>query len=248
MYYCAPGNDPAKGHVMTVVETEGVWSVVLPEAGVHRRPQGVLRHQHQRQDRCRKWINAWIVPTSSLAANGGRFDFADAPDLDPEQQVPGPDDFHFKYFSGSLIGPNGFDWWEWHRQASESATRFTQCVEQTAPGQLTYTRDFPVDTNGDGIMDPGVAETDTRTGPGEPARRPVRVIFQDGSYNPDKHGGHRRHHLALGQHHHQLNPTTATATTGPTSRPRPRAGRSGHARRPVPAVVTAAGRGRGAMT
>ena len=118
-----------------------------------------------------KWINAWIIPTSSVAANGGRFDFADEPALDPEQQAPGPDDFHFKYFDGSLIGPNGFIWWEWTPRASESATRFTQCVEQTAPGQLTYTRDLPVDANGDGVIDPGVAETVTRTGTGEPARR-----------------------------------------------------------------------------
>ena len=36
-----------------------------------------------------KWVNAWIVPTSSVAANGGRFDFADEPGLDPEQQAAG---------------------------------------------------------------------------------------------------------------------------------------------------------------
>ena len=140
----------------------------------------------------------------SVAANGGRFDFADEPALDIDQQAPGPDDFHFKYMDGSLMGPGGFFWWEWNRRASESATRFTQCVEQTAPGQLTYTRDLPVDANGDGVIDPGVAETVTRTGAGDMPDGTVRVIFQDGSYNPEKHGGHRRHHLALGQHHHQL--------------------------------------------
>jgi hypothetical protein len=38
-------------------------------------------------------------------------------------------------------------------------------------------------------MEPGVASTETRTGPGNLPDGPARVIFQDGSYNPDKHGG-----------------------------------------------------------
>jgi hypothetical protein len=135
-----------------------------------------------------KWINVWVVPLASVAANGGRFDFADEPDLDPEQGVAGPDDFHFKYFDGSLEGPDGFFWWEWPNRASESATRFTQCVEQTGPNQLTYTRDLPCDGNGDGRIDAGVCETLTRNTAGNLPDGPVRVIFQDGSYNPDKHG------------------------------------------------------------
>ena len=101
-----------------------------------------------------KWINVWVVPTSSVAANGGRFDFADQPALDPNAWAPGPNDWHIKYFDGSLLSSSGLHWWEWSRRAHESATRFTQCVEQTAPGQLTYTRDLPADINGDGVIDP----------------------------------------------------------------------------------------------
>jgi opacity protein-like surface antigen len=194
MYYCAPGGDPAKGHMMTVVETAGVASLSFsPKQTFTDVTRLCFDINTNGNIGAGKWVNAWIVPTASLEANGGRFDFADAPDLDPEQHAPGPNDFHLKYFDGSLIAAKGstglLDWWEWPRRASESATRFTQCVEQTAPNTLTYTRDLPADRNGDGIMDPGVAETVTRTGAGTLPTGPVRVIFQDGTYNPDKHGG-----------------------------------------------------------
>ena len=36
---------------------------------------------------------------------------------------------------------------------------------------------------------PGVGDTVTRTGPGNLPDGDVRVIFQDGNYNPSKHGG-----------------------------------------------------------
>lgn len=190
IYYCAPGGDVAKGHMMTAVDTDGVVIVSFSPKQTFRDVRKVCFDVNTNTDiGAGKWVNAWIVPVSSIAANGGRFDFADAPDLDPQQQAPGPNDFHFKYFDGSLVGPNGFDWWAWDRRASESATRFTQCVEQTAPGQLTYTRDLPVDANRDGVMEPGVGETLTQIGSGNLPDGDVRVIFQDGNYNPSKHGG-----------------------------------------------------------
>ena len=190
MYHCAPGNDAAKGHVMTIVETTGVLSLSFSPRQVFTDINKLCFDINTNNNMgAGKWINAWIIPTWSLAENGGRFDFADQPDLDPEQEVPGPEDWHMKYFDGSLISSSGLNWWEWSRRASESATRFTQCVEQTGPNQLTYTRDFPADPNGDSVLDPGVATTETQTGPGNLPDGPVRVIFQDGSYNPDKHGG-----------------------------------------------------------
>ena len=189
IYYCAPGNDAAKGHMMTTIDTTGVAVLSFSPKQTFTNVRKVCFDINTNNNiGAGKWVNAWIVPVGSVAANGGRFDFADEPALDIDQQAPGPDDFHFKYMDGSLVGPNDFIWWEWNRRASESATRFTQCVEQTAPGQLTYTRDLPVDANGDGVVDPGVAETVTRTGAGDIPRGAVRVIFQDGSYNPEKHG------------------------------------------------------------
>ena len=178
IYYCAPGNDAAKGHVMTVINTEGVVILSFSPKQTFRDVRKVCFDINTNENiGAGKWVNTWIVPVSSVSANGGRFDFADAPELDPHQQHPGPNDFHFKYFDGSLIGPNGFFWWAWDRRATESASRFTQCVEQTAPGRLTYTRDFPG------------GKTETQTGSGDLPDGEVRVIFQDGSYNPDKHGG-----------------------------------------------------------
>ena len=146
-----------------------------------------------------KWINAWIIPTSSLAANGGRFDFADAPDLDPEQQVPGPERLPHQVLRRHPDRPQRLRLVGMDRQASESATRFTQCVEQTAPDQLTYTRDFPADTNGDGMMDPGVARPRPAPAPGTcPTARPGHLPGWLATTRTSTAA--RRHHLALGQH------------------------------------------------
>ena len=171
IYYCAPGNDAAKGHMMTAVDTDGVVILSFSPKQTFRDVRKVCFDVNTNNDiGAGKWVNIWIVPTSSVAANGGRFDFADEPGLDPHQQPPGPGDFHFKYFDGSLVGPGGFFWWEWPRRASESATRFTQCVEQSAPGLLTYTRDLPVDANGDGVIDAGCWRHGDSYRPRQPAR------------------------------------------------------------------------------
>lgn len=191
IWYCNPGNTAASGHVMTAIETEGVVTLSMSPKQTFTNVTKVCFDVNTNDNiGAGKWVNLWVVPTSSIAANGGRFDFADAPDLDPNAYAPGPNDWHMKYMDGSLLSSTGLDWWEWYRRASESATRFTQCAAETGPNQITYTRDLPCDGPDAGTeMDPGVCETQTRTGTGQLPNGTVRVILQDSSYNPDKHGG-----------------------------------------------------------
>ena len=205
VWFCAPGNDTAKGHMMTALDTDSIASLNFSPKQVFVNVTKVCWDQNMNNLGEGKWLNVFIVPNPAftgdlafLAGSGESFGGI-------EQRMPaGAVDF--TWLRGSMMS---------HQAQSNG----------------TYQRQFdqwmsidPVDNNGDGIIDRNDAPTQGVAT--DPAPRfticvddgndqvlierpngtvdaypynvqfptgPVRVIFQDASYNPTKHNGFESH-------------------------------------------------------
>lgn len=183
VWWCAPGGDASKGHVMTAIDTASVavLSFSPPQAfsGISR----VCWDQNANNLGGGKWANMHIVPASNVAANGGRLDYTGQPVFDVDQIVPPGDAITVVGFTGNMSayrgqnqilsegGPSaGF-------MSDSPAPRFQNCVQDLRNGTIRFSIVRPSGT------------TDVFDRAGSFPAGPVRVIFQDWAYNPAKHAG-----------------------------------------------------------
>lgn len=208
VWWCAPGNDTAKGHMMTALDTESIAAMAFSPKQILTDVIKVCYDQNMTNLGEGKWLNIFIVPAAHVAANNGDINYlagSGVPFGGIDQRLP-PGAVDFTWLRGSIgshkILPDGsYD------------EQFSQWMSID-----------PTDTNGDGVVGPGDAPT--RGMGADPAprfkvciddgtnkvviQRPngttdtydysvafpagqVRVIFQDASYNPTKHNGADNH-------------------------------------------------------
>lgn len=187
VWWCAPGNDTAKGHMMTGLDTASIATLSFSPKQVFNNVTRVCWKQNMNNLGEGKWINVYVVPNADVVAHGGDLAYADGvgiPNGGIPQMLP-PGAFDFDWIRGSIsmfkIGPSGsYDqvgyYWKSsvpEGMATESASRFQICLDSAAGTVRLQRPNGAVDTYPLGGTFP--------TGP-------VRVIFQDASYNPAKHG------------------------------------------------------------
>jgi hypothetical protein len=190
-WFCAPGGDPSKGHVMSAVNTTGYAILSFSPNQTFNNVHQVCWDQNLTDEGGGKWTNMVIVPESLYQRFAPRMDYvatgfnADNGPGDFNIQAgdhPGTSVWGVKVFRGTLELYQGDDmFWSNGNSAvvtADKAARFTHCVSQTAPGQVTLTQEQP---------DGGTA---TYVAPGNIPAGPVRVVFQDDNYNPPKRDGY----------------------------------------------------------
>ena len=176
-YPCLPGGDPAKGHVMTSINTEGyVIGWFSPKqwfTGVHR----VCWDQNETFLGGGKWTQVAFATQADVQRSGGLLGFTD-PDFN--QGGPGTDEGNVD--SGVADSSGDIRAWANYQftggavngsQVSDKAARYQRCVVDNENGTLTVTLAGPTAV--------------TQTIAGSIPNGPIRVVFEDDNYNPDKH-------------------------------------------------------------
>jgi hypothetical protein len=179
VWYCAPGGDPAKGHVMTSTVAVGYAHVDFSPRRAFNNVSRVCWDQNWTDVGGRKWTQVSVVPESLFQANGRRFDYV-LPFLQNDVAVNGEhlagDAFMLAMQSATtqvFVG-QGFEWSDFSGfTTDDKARRFRQCIVDTGSSvRLELER-----LNG----------TEVRTVPGATLPNgPVRVIFQDVTYDSFK--------------------------------------------------------------
>jgi hypothetical protein len=188
-YPCLPGGDPAKGHVMTSVNTAGyviAWfSPKQAFANVHK----VCWDQSIQDLGGGKWTQVLFLTQAEVARVNGALGFTS-----PEFSDPGGTGTDSgKAAHGVKIEGGGMTSWsqigEWNLYkagtvqrpfggdvgvTADKAPRYKQCITDNENGTLTAVRSGPKGSV-------------TSTVQGEIPNEPIRVVFEDDNYNPDKH-------------------------------------------------------------
>jgi hypothetical protein len=188
IWWCAPGNDTAKGHMMTALDTGSIATLSFSPKQTFNNVTRVCWDQNMSNLGEGKWVNVFVVPAADVAAHGGDLAYVDGVGIPfggiPMRLPPGA--FDFDWIRGSInghtIGADGsynkvLEQWKSYSPggiATESASRYTICLNSGA-GVVTLERP-------DGTFDTYPLGASFPTGE-------VRVIWQDASYNPTKHNG-----------------------------------------------------------
>ena len=205
-WYCAPGG-AATGHMMTGINTSGYSLVSFTPKQTFTNVREVCWDQSLADLGGGKWSNVVLVPDATLRSNPNlnpdrvadgegpwRLDY-----VTPSFAVPGgPGDFNIqdlgtgagaifgvKQFRGTTIIYRGnvelaVDGSEFTAGADE-ATRFPHCFRDNGNGTVTYTQGRAQGTS------------HTVTTAGSFPDGPAWVLFQDDTYDADKHGGTGRY-------------------------------------------------------
>jgi hypothetical protein len=179
VWWCAPGGDAAKGHVMTSIAGVAYVSIDFSPRQVFNNISRVCWDQNWTEMGGRKWTQVAVIPESVFNANGNRLDYV-MPSLQGDVAVNG------EYLSGGafmlsmirastqvFVGQD-FEWTDFGGfQTTDKARRFRQCiVDQGGSVRLELERE-----NGTEVRNvPGASLPDG----------PVRVIFQDSTYDSVK--------------------------------------------------------------
>ena len=188
-YWCAPGNDPAKGHVMDAMGKAGFGYAIVsfkPKqsfTGVDR----VCVNVNGTDLGGDNWWEMSILPKSTFDANGGRMDYVTAiassiddtaVDFPAAAFVYQINDNKIRAYQG--MNEQVFDGFQW--STTDRAQRFQHCMTDNHNGTVTMTRQVGV-TNNDA---PGGVRTVTVSGSFPSG--PSVVLFQHSIYDPPKHG------------------------------------------------------------
>ena len=178
-YTCLPGGDPAKGHVMTSVNTEGyvvAWfSPKQTFTDVHK----VCWDQNLTDLGGGKWTQVVFLTPDEIGKDSSDLGFT-SPEF-PHNGGPssprGESGFGVKMFEGGMVA------WQ------DGAFTDDRCRAHDGRqgGPLPALRDRSGERSLGGVDRParreGVDGRDRRFDP----ERPIRVVFEDDNYNPDKH-------------------------------------------------------------
>jgi hypothetical protein len=179
VWWCAPGNDPAKGHVMTSIAAIAYAHIDFSPRQVFTNVSRVCWDQNWTELGGRKWTQVSVIPEALFQANGGRFDYV-MPSLQGDVAVNGErlagGTFMLSMLRAStqvFVG-QGFEWVDFGGfDTPDKARRFRQCIIDQG-GSVRLELERP-----DG--------TEVRTVPGATLPDgPARVIFQDVSYDSFK--------------------------------------------------------------
>ncbi len=208
VWWCAPGNDPAKGHMMTGLNTDSVATLNFSPKQVLNNVTRVCWDQNMTDLGAGKWLNIFVVPNDAYVSGGSNLAYAAGVGIPfggiPQMLPPGAVDF--TWVGGTVMShkvqPDGSyrqDFYQWDSiplvdangdgtidrldppasgMATDPAPRFTICIDDGA-NQVTIERP-------DGALDTYAYNISFPSGQ-------VRVIFQDASYNPVKHVGFENH-------------------------------------------------------
>ena len=191
VWWCAPGNDPAKGHMMTGLDTGSVATLSFSPKQTFTNVSKVCWDQNMSNLGEGKWVNVFVVPAAHVAANGGDLAYAAGSGEESTNAVAVPlklpaGALDFTWLRGTVIAYRHFggssfqrSLYEWKSSmpggmTTDPAPRFTICLDDAANQIVVERPDGATDTYGYDVQIPQ----------GE-----VRVIFQDASYNPTKHAG-----------------------------------------------------------
>jgi hypothetical protein len=181
-FFCAPGGDRTKGHIMSTVHTGGVADLSFSPKPAFRDIRRVCWDVNTTWLTSRKWNNVLVVPAAAVTANRGRLDFLTSEDmgLAANAGLPMPaGSVRVKEFFGfaevEVHGGGFYAVFGNFLRDVDKATRYRHCLQEVSSTQLRLTIDRP----------PGVADIN-ETFPGQFPPGDVRVIFQDASYDAPK--------------------------------------------------------------
>jgi hypothetical protein len=188
-YPCTPGGDPAKAHVMTSVNTEGYVIAWFSPKQAFAKVRRVCWDQNIQNLGGGKWTQVLFVTQAEAAKAKGVLGFTSPEFADPTgpSTSVGGGAHGVKLEGGTMTSWSQLG--EWNPYAAntvqrpftgdvgvsdDKAPRYQQCIIDNENGTLTAVRSGP---NG----------TQTSTAKGEIPNEPIRVVFEDDNYNPDKH-------------------------------------------------------------
>ncbi len=177
-YHCLPGGDPAKGHIMTSVNTVGYVTVWFSPKQTFRNVTKVCWEQNITDLGGRKWtLVNFLTPAEYSGKTDLGFTSADFPASNGPSSFAGAAMNGVRTFAGGMSsytngvmngGATGI-------VVSDKAARFQHCIIDNGNGTLTTTMQQPNGSIGSKIV------------PGNIPDGEIRVEFADDSYNPDKH-------------------------------------------------------------
>lgn len=181
-YPCLPGGDPAKGHLMTSVDTKGyniAW--FSPKATFHN-VRRVCWDQNHTDLGGGKWTTVTFVPLADVARVGGDLGFVGPGFTDPNG--PSTSSFPSNGMSGLKVFRGGVEFW---RDVGAVVTGSTS-VGTTGDKAQRYQMCVTDNENGTVLLQvSGPAGNRVVTVPGFIPNGDIRVSFEDDSYDPDKH-------------------------------------------------------------
>ena len=178
IWHCAPGNDPAKGHLMTALDTTDIATLSFSPKQTFNNVTRVCWDQNMNNLGEGKWVNIFIVPANDITRYSGNLNYAAATGLafgGITQLLP-PNAYDFTWLRGTTFVNGTEMMWASndHGIAPTSPPRFQICLQNSGQQLVIRRPDGTTDTINTGRSFP--------TGP-------AKVIFQDASYNPTKHNG-----------------------------------------------------------
>lgn len=175
VWWCAPGGDPATGHLMTSLYTTGYGHVDFAPARVFNNVRRVCWDQNYTELGGRKWTQMVVVSETQYQANGGHLDYV-LPELQNDVAVGGVrlsgDTFMFRNLRGStttFVGQTVYDANFAGFTTTDKATRYRTCITDLENGTVRIE-----------------SVVGTRTQRGSFPNGPSRVIFQDVTYDAPK--------------------------------------------------------------
>lgn len=221
-WHCAPGGDPAKGHVMTALDTTGYDIAWFSPRQVFSGVSEVCWDINITSMSHRKWTQVLFVSEadavrypSDKGTGGYELGYTN-PDFredDPNTGVLPAD--------GNLAGLKNtasiFDWfqdedvftergagWPGLLEVTDKAARFQHCIANQPNGTVRVTQDTPDGTRSFDLQ-------------GQIPQNPVRVVFQDDNYDPSK--DERYDANAITWHWDNIRVTAASAAEPPPPPP-----------------------------
>jgi hypothetical protein len=177
VYWCAPGG-AGTGHMMTSFNTDSYAQIDFSPKQVFTDVKHVCWDQNMTDLGPRKWTQLVVVPEATFQANGGRMDYV-APRIETGPGADGlrvrGDTFLLEVLQGSTaVSSGGGDSTDFKGfTTADKKRRFKTCVTDLGNGQVRIELERE-------------SSVETRVMRGSFPTGPVRVIFQDDTYNAPK--------------------------------------------------------------
>jgi hypothetical protein len=181
-YPCLPGGDPAKGHVMTSVNTVGYNIIWFSPKQYFTNVTRVCWDQNLTNEGGGKWTQVVLVARADAQKVKNDLGFVGPGFEDPNG--PSTSSFPSSATGGAKMFQGGFAIWRGGsftgemsggQTTADKAARFQHCMVDNNNGTITLTQARP---NG---------KVARQTVSGDLPNGAVRVVFEDDTYNADKH-------------------------------------------------------------